>query len=196
MNLKGSRTEKNIMSAFAGESQARNRYTYYASIADKEGFRKIRMVFEETADHEKEHAKRLFKLFEDRSYPVEINPEDSAFPTVFGNTAQNLKSAAEGENHENQEMYPNYAKIAREEGFEDIAKTFESIAEAEKYHERRFLALLKKVEEGSAFKAEKAVVWKCLNCGYHTIDESTEAPIKCPACDHAQKHFEIAVIDY
>lgn len=193
MELKGSQTEKNIMAAFAGESQARNRYTYYASIAGKEGYKKIQAVFEETAGHEKEHAKRLFKLFDPRE-PVTIDA--STFPTVFGTTAENLESAIEGEHHENSEMYPDFAKIAREEGFDEIADVFANIGEAEKYHETRYTVLREKVLSGGMFKAEEAVVWRCRNCGYQTPEASTNAPDKCPACNHPTAHFEIAVINY
>ncbi|MCT4574761.1 MAG: rubrerythrin family protein [Alphaproteobacteria bacterium] len=194
MNLKGTQTEKNIMAAFVGESQARNRYTYYASVAGKEGYKKIQAVFEETANHEKEHAKRLFKLLERDGDDIVI--EGGAQPTVFGDTSTNLKASAEGEHHENSEMYPDFAKVAKEEGLEEIASIFLAIAEAEKYHERRFRALQKKVDEGSMFKAEEAVVWKCRNCGYHTTDMMNEAPEKCPACNHPKAHFEIAIRDF
>jgi rubrerythrin len=188
-----SQTEKNIIAAFAVESQARNRYTYYSSIAGKEGYKKIQAVFEETANHEKEHAKRLFKLL-DHGEPVSI--DGGAFPTVLGSTADNLLSAAEGEHHENSEMYPDFAKIAIEEGFENIAEIFLAIAEAEKYHEKRYIALREKVLSGGMFKAEATVVWKCRNCGYNTPEAMGEAPKKCPACDHAQAHFEISVTDF
>jgi rubrerythrin len=194
MELKGSQTEKNIMTAFVGESQARNRYTYYASIAGKEGYKKIQAVFEETANHEKEHAKRLFKLLERNGELVTI--DGGAQPTVMGNTDANLKASAEGEHHESSEMYPEFAETAKAEGFVDIAVIFLAIAEAEKYHERRYVALREKVVNGSMFKAEQAVVWKCRNCGYNTPNEVGTAPEKCPACDHAQAHFEISINDF
>lgn len=194
MEFKGSNTEKNIMTAFAGESQARNRYTYYASVAGKEGFKKIQAVFEETANHEKEHAKRLFKLLSRDGSDVVI--DGGGQPTVYGDTDANLKASAEGEHHENDVMYPEFAATAKEEGFGEIANIFLAIGEAEKYHERRFLALREKVINGSMFKAEDAVVWKCRNCGYHTPNGVTMAPINCPACDHGQAHFELAVTDF
>ena len=185
MELKGSKTEKNILTAFAGESQARNRYTYFASQAKKEGFVQMAFIFEETANQEKEHAKRLFKLLEGGE--VEIQ---AAFPAgVIGNTAENLKGSAAGENYEWTDMYPSFAKAAREEGFHDIAKIFESIAVAEKQHEKRYLGLLANIEGGTVFKKDKSVVWRCRNCGY--THEGSEAPDVCPACDHALAHFEL-----
>ena len=184
-SLKGTNTEKNLLTAFAGESQARNRYTYHASKAKKDGFAQISHIFEETANQEKEHAKRLFKFLEGGD--VEIQ---AAFPAgVIGTTAENLKAAAAGENHEWQQMYPDFAKIARDEGFENIAKTFQAIAVAEKQHENRFLGLLKNVEEGTVFKKGDKVVWRCRNCGY--LHEGDEAPDLCPACAHPQAHFEL-----
>lgn len=184
-NLKGSQTEKNLLGAFAGESQARNRYTYAASKAKKEGFVQIAKIFTETADQEKEHAKRLFKLLEGGE--VEIT---AAFPAgVIGCTADNLKGAAGGENYEWTEMYPGFAETARKEGFEDIAKVFEAIAVAEKQHEKRYLELLSNVEKQSVFKKGKKVVWQCQNCGY--VHEGEEAPDICPACAHPQAHFEL-----
>jgi len=185
MELKGSRTEKNILAAFAGESQARNRYTYFASQARKDGYIQMADIFTETAGQEKEHAKRLFKLLEGGE--VEIQ---AAFPAgVIGTTAENLKAAAAGEHYEWEEMYPSFAGIAREEGFEDIAKIFESIAVAEKQHEKRYLGLLANIEAGRVFKKEKKVFWRCRNCGY--IHEGEEAPEKCPACAHPQAFFEL-----
>lgn len=185
MSLKGTRTEKNILTAFAGESQARNRYTYYASKARAEGFVQIADIFEETANQEKEHAKRLFKLLEGGE--VEIQ---ASFPAgVIGTTAENLKEAANGENHEWKTMYPEFAKVAREEGFESIAKIFEAIAVAEKQHEKRYLALKSNVESGKVFKREEKVVWRCRNCGY--LHEGFEAPETCPACAHPRAHFEL-----
>jgi len=185
MNLKGSQTEKNLLTAFAGESQARNRYTYFASKARKEDMIQIANIFAETADQEKEHAKRLFKFLEGGE--VEIA---AAFPAgVIGATAENLKAAAGGENYEWTEMYPGFAKTAGKEGFEEIAAVFNSIAVAEKQHEKRYLGLLKNVEGGRLFKKEKPVVWRCLNCGY--IHEGPEAPELCPACDHSQAYFEL-----
>lgn len=183
--LKGSKTEKNLLTAFAGESQARNRYTYFAGKARKEGFVQIAYVFEETADQEKEHAKRIFKFLEGGD--VEIQ---AAFPAgVIGGTAENLKAAAAGEHHEWESMYPEFSKVAREEGFETIAKTFEAIAVAEKQHEKRYLGLLTNVEAGTVFKKDKKVVWRCRNCGY--LHEGNEALKVCPACAHPQAHFEL-----
>jgi rubrerythrin len=185
MELKGSRTEKNILTAFAGESQARNRYTYFASKAKEEGYVQIAVIFEETANQEKEHAKRLFKFLQGDE--VEIS---AAFPAgVIASTADNLKAAAAGENYEHTTMYPGFAQVAREEGFEELAKVFEAIAVAEKQHEKRYLALRANVETGRVFKREKKVVWRCLNCGY--LHEGNEAPEVCPACDHSQAHFEL-----
>jgi len=183
--LKGTQTEKNLLTAFAGESQARNRYTYYAGKAKKEGFVQIASIFEETADQEKEHAKRLFKFL--KGGEVEIQ---AAFPAgVIGATAANLKDAAAGEHHEWASMYPEFAVTAREEGFEEIAKVFEAIAIAEKQHEKRYLDLMANVESDRVFKKTKKVVWRCRNCGY--IHESEEALKVCPACAHPQAHFEL-----
>ncbi|RKX29969.1 MAG: rubrerythrin family protein [Candidatus Zixiibacteriota bacterium] len=184
-DLRGTKTEKNLLTAFAGESQARNRYNYYASKAKKDGFVQIAHVFEETANHEKEHAKRLFKFLEGGE--VEIQ---AAFPAgVISSTAENLKAAAGGEHHEWENMYPEFAETAREEGFDTIAKILEAIAVAEKQHEKRFLGLLANIEAGTVFKKEKKVVWRCRNCGY--IHESEEALKACPACAHPQAHFEM-----
>jgi len=189
-NLKGSRTEKNILTAFAGESQARNRYTYFASQAKKEGYVQIQSIFEETANQEKEHAKRLFKFLEGGD--VEIQ---AAFPAgVIGSTADNLMASAAGENHEYTEMYPDFAKIAREEGFDEIAKVMEAIAVAEKQHEKRYLALAENIKAGKVFKREDAVVWRCRNCGY--LHEGTDAPDECPACAHPRDHFELLGENY
>lgn len=185
MLLKGSKTERNILTAFAGESQARNRYTYYASKARDEGFMQISAVFEETANQEKEHAKRLFKLLQGGE--VEIT---ASFPAgVIGTTLENLRESAGGENHEWTDMYPSFAVEAREEGFDEIAAIFEAIAVAEKQHERRFLGLLANVESGRVFKRAKSTSWVCRNCGYR--HEGEEAPEACPACNHPQSYFEI-----
>ncbi|UCF05005.1 MAG: rubrerythrin family protein [bacterium] len=185
MSIKGTQTEKNLLTAFAGESQARNRYTYFASQARKEGYRQISEIFEETANQEREHAKRLFKLLEGGE--IEIT---AAFPAgVIGCTTDNLKEAAGGENYEWTEMYPGFARVAREEGFEEIAKTFEAIAVAEKQHEKQYNDLRANIEGGRVFKREKKVVWRCLNCGY--LHEGEEAPQCCPACAHPQAHFEL-----
>ena len=189
--LKGTETEKNLLKAFAGESQARNRYTYFASQAKKEGFVQISHIFEETANHEKEHAKRLFKYLE-TGEDLEVT---AAFPAgAMSDTITNLKGAAAGENYEYSSMYPEFAAMAREEGFEEIAKTFESIAVAEQYHERRYLALKKNIENNRVFKKESTVKWRCRNCGYN--HEGDEAPEKCPACDHPRAHFELLKENY
>ena len=185
MGFKGSKTERNILTAFAGESQARNRYGYFASQARKDGFVQIADIFEETANQEREHAKRLFKLLEGGA--VEIQ---AAFPAGFiGTTAENLKASAAGEHYEWEEMYPGFADVAEEEGFGDIGAIFRSIAVAEKQHEKRYLGLLANVEGGTVFKKSKKVVWRCRNCGY--LDEGEEAPEVCPACAHPQAHFEL-----
>jgi rubrerythrin len=189
-SLKGTRTEKNILTAFAGESQARNRYTYFASQAKKEGFVQISTIFEETANHEKEHAKRLFKMLEGGE--VEIV---GSFPAgVIGTTLENLKEAAAGENHEHTQMYPEFAVIAKEEGFGDIADIFLAIAVAEKQHEKRYNDLVGNIEAGRVFRRESEVVWRCRNCGY--LHNGNSAPDECPACDHPQAHFELLGENY
>ncbi len=185
MELKGSRTEKNLLAAFAGESQARNRYTYFASKARKEGYEQIAAIFLETADNEKEHAEREFKYLQGGE--VEVT---ASFPAgVIGDTKANLKAAAAGEYYEWTQMYPEFAKIAKEEGFVEISCAFKSIAEAEKAHEARYLALLKNIEEAKVFKRDKVVKWRCRNCGY--IHEGDEAPKECPACAHPQSYYEL-----
>ena len=184
-SIKGTQTEKNILTAFSGESQARNRYTYFAGQAKKEGYVQIADIFEETANQEKEHAKRLFKLLEGGE--VEIT---GAFPAgVIGTTTENLAEAAGGENYEWTTMYPGFAKVAREEGFDAIAFIFEAIAVAEKQHEKRYVDLKANIEAGRVFKRDKSVTWRCRNCGY--LHEGTEAPGVCPACAHPQAHFEL-----
>jgi rubrerythrin len=185
MDLKGSRTEKNILTAFAGESQARNRYTYFSSQAKKDGYVQMAQIFEETANQEKEHAKRLFKLLPGGEREIQ-----AAFPSgVIGSTADNLEAAAGGEHYEWTDMYPSFAKTAREEGFEDIAVIFEAIAVAEKQHEKRYLGLLANIRSGRVFKKDRPVVWRCLNCGY--LHEGPEAPEECPACAHPRDHYEL-----
>jgi rubrerythrin len=185
MSLKGTQTEKNLLAAFAGESQARNRYTYFASQARKDGFVQISDIFAETADQEREHAKRFFKHLEGGMLEIQ-----AAFPAgLIGSTAENLKAAAAGENEEWTELYPGFAKVARQEGFEAVAQLFEAVMVAEKQHEKRYLDLLNNIEAGSVFKKNKPVVWRCRNCGY--LHEGTEAPDVCPACAHAQAHFEL-----
>jgi len=190
MDLKGSKTEQNLLTAFAGESQARNRYTYYAGQAKKEGFVQIAAIFEETANQEKEHAKRLFKFLQGGEAQVA-----AAFPAgVIGSTHENLQEAAAGENYETTEMYPEFAKVAEEEGFKEIAGVFRSIAVAEARHRDRYLALDKNVVGGTVFKRDKPVRWVCRNCGY--VHEGPEAPSKCPACAHPQAHFELEAANY
>jgi rubrerythrin len=185
--LKGTRTEKNLLAAFAGESQARNRYTYFASQARKEGYEQIAAVFEETANQEKEHAKRFFSMLEGGN--VQITAEYPA--GKIGNTLENLRAAAEGEGYEWGTMYPDFSQVAREEGFEAIARLFENVAVAEKYHGKRYTELADLVEAGRVFKREDPVTWRCRNCGY--IHEGTEAPAACPACAHPQAYFEVLV---
>ena len=185
MDLKGSRTEKNILTSFAGESQARNRYTYFAGQARKEGFVQIAAVFEETANQEKEHAKRLFKLLQGGM--VEVT---AAFPAgVIGTTSQNLAEAAGGENFEWTQMYPGFATVAREEGFAEIAAIFESIAVAERQHERRYLGFKGNVDAKKVFQRDKPAKWVCRNCGY--VHEGAEAPDQCPACAHPREQYEV-----
>ncbi|MDH3345739.1 MAG: rubrerythrin family protein [Kiritimatiellaceae bacterium] len=186
MELKGSQTEQNLMCAFAGESQARNRYTYYASAAKKEGYVQISAIFEETANQEKEHAKRLFKLMEGG----EIEIPASTFPAgPVGSTVDNLLDAAAGEEHEWTEMYPDFAKTAQEEGFNLIASVFSAIAVAEKQHDKRYKKLATNIQAGTVFELGDTIIWQCRNCGY--LHEGTKALNKCPACDHPQAHFEI-----
>ena len=183
--LRGTHTEANLLAAFAGESQARNRYTFFASAAKKEGLQQISAIFEETAAQEKEHAKRLFKFLEGGEVQV-----TASFPAgVIGPTVENLKESAAGENYEHTEMYPGFARVARDEGFQQIAAVFEAIAVAEKQHEKRYLDLAANIEAGRTFKRDKKVVWRCRNCGY--LHEGTEAPDLCVACAHPQAHFEL-----
>jgi len=184
-SLKGTKTEKNLLTAFAGESQARNRYSYFASKARKEGFVQIADIFEETANQEKEHAKRFFKFLEGGE--VEIQ---AAFPAgVIGSTAENLKEAAAGEHYEWETMYPGFADVAESEGFDTIADVFRAVVVAEKQHEKRYLGLLANVEAGTVFKKDHEVTWRCRNCGY--LHHGEEALGVCPACAHPQAHFEL-----
>jgi len=189
-SLKGTQTEKNLLTAFSGESQARNRYTFFASQAKKEGYVQISDIFTETANQEKEHAKRLFKFLEGGE--VEISGTFPAGST--GNTFENLKHSAAGENYEHTEMYPGFAKIAREEGFGNIADVFEAIAVAEKQHEKRYVDLAANIDAGRVFKRDESMTWRCRNCGY--LHEGNEAPEECPACAHAQAHFELLGENY
>ena len=190
MKLRGSKTEKNLLKAFAGESQARNRYTFFASVAKKEGFIQISNIFLETADNEREHAKVFFKYLEGGDAEIVAN-----YPAGrIGTTSENLLSAADGEKLEWSSLYPEFGGVAREEGFEDIADSFKEIAEVEGYHERRYRKLLKNVEDGKVFVKDKSIKWKCGNCGY--VHEGDGAPDECPACKHGREYFEIWVENY
>jgi rubrerythrin len=190
MELKGSKTEKNLLTAFAGESQARNRYTYFASQARKEGYDQIAFIFEETASQEKEHAKRYFSFLQGGECEVQWG-----FPAgKVGTTVDNLLAAAAGENYEHTEMYPGFAKVARQEGFEAISKVFEAICVAEKQHEKRYRALASNIEAGRVFKRNQKVIWRCRNCGY--LHEGNEAPESCPACAHPRAFYEILGENY
>jgi len=184
-NLKGTQSERNLLTAFAGESQARNRYTYFASQAKKEGYVQIADIFAETANQEKEHAERFFSFL--TGGEVEVA---AAFPAgVIGTTLENLKASAAGENFEHTQLYPGFAAVAREEGFDAIAMVFENISVAEKQHEKRYNDLAANIEAGRVFKRDEPVAWRCRNCGYR--HEGTEAPEMCPACAHPQAHFEL-----
>ena len=195
-SLKGTQTAKNLMQSFAGESQARTRYNRYASTADKEGYKQIRDIFNETADHEKAHAGRFWKFLLagfDGELPVKIDIE-ADFPVAQGTTLENLKAAASGENEEWAELYPAFADVADEEGFPEIAEAFRHIALAEERHEIRFNKLAENIEKGIVFKREEKTSWKCGNCGY--VHQGDTAPEMCPACDHPQGHFEIFTEPY
>jgi len=189
--LKGSQTEKNLLKSFAGESQARNRYNYFAKVAKNEGYEQIAAIFEETADNEKEHAKRFFKFLESGE-ALEIT---AMYPAgKIGTTAENLKAAAQGENEEWTILYPEFAHVAAEEGFSEIASAFSMIAKVEKEHEERYKKLADNLAQGLVFQKDGSVRWKCRNCGY--VHEGAEAPEKCPACVHSQAYFEIKEINY
>lgn len=189
-SLKGTKTEKNLLAAFAGESQARNRYTFFASKAKKEGYEQIKGIFEETAANEKEHAERFFKFLEGGK--VEIV---AAYPAgIIGSTAENLEAAAAGEKEEWGTLYPDFAKVAKDEGFDEVAATFKEIGSVEKHHERRYLKLLDNVKSGKVFKKDKPVKWICRNCGY--VYEGEEAPEKCPACAHPRSYYELWCENY
>jgi rubrerythrin len=195
-SLKGTKTLENLMKAFAGESQARYRYTFYASIANREGYKQIEAIFTETADNEKEHAKRFFKLAlegMDGEIPADIDIA-ATYPLAMGNTHDNLKYGAAGENEEWSAIYPEFARIAEEEGFPDVASAFRNILKVEKRHEERYLKLLKNVEEGNVFKKDESTLWICRNCGY--IHEGKSAPEICPACLHPQAHFQMFAENY
>jgi rubrerythrin len=193
MEIKGSETEKNLLKAFAGESQARMRYTYFASVAKKEGYEQISAIFTETADNEKEHAKIFFKHLEkSEGLPVEIT---ASYPAgKIGTTKENLLAAANGEKEEWGELYPEFEKTALKEGFKEIAESFHEIAEVEEEHEKRYRKLLENIQEKSVFKKDKVVKWKCRNCGY--VHEGEEAPDECPACKHPQSYYEILQENY
>ena len=190
MELKGSKTEKNLLKSFAGESQARTRYTFFASVAKKEGYEQISAIFTETADNEKEHAQLFFKYL--KGGDVEIT---AAYPAgVIGTTAENLEAAAEGEKMEWGTLYPDFAEVAEKEGFPEIANTFRMVAEVEEKHERRYRKLLANVKQGKVFKKDKVIKWKCRNCGH--VYEGSEAPERCPVCDHARSYFEVWCENY
>jgi rubrerythrin len=190
MDFKGSRTEKNLLAAFAGESQARTRYTFFASAAKKEGYEQISGIFQETSDNEEEHAQLFFKHLQGGM--VEIN---AAYPAgVVASTAENLKAAAAGEKLEWGTLYPSFGDIAEEEGFNEVARTFRAVAKVEAYHERRYLKLLESVTMGKVFKKDAPIKWKCRNCGF--VFEGNEAPVKCPVCDHPRSYFEVWVENY
>ncbi len=189
-SIKGTKTEKNLLASFAGESQARNRYTYFASVAKKAGFEQIAAIFLETAENEKEHAKMFFKFLEGGE--VEIT---AAYPAgVIGDTVANLEASADGENLEWTKLYKEAAETAREEGFDDVASVFTEIAEVEEEHEKRYRKLIKNIQDGKVFEKDETVKWKCRNCGY--VHEGNEAPEKCPACSHPQSYYEMMCENY
>ncbi len=189
-SIKGTQTEKNLLKAFAGESQARNRYTYFASVAKKEGYEQISGIFEETAENEKEHAKVFFKFLE--GGPTEIT---ATYPAgKIGTTAENLFAAAEGEHEEWGSIYPEFEKVAEKEGFKDIAKAFKEIGEVEERHEKRYRKLLENVKGHKVFKKDGEIYWKCRNCGY--VHKGKEAPLVCPACKHPQAYYEVLAENY
>lgn len=196
LNLSGTKTAENLLKAFAGESQARNRYTYYASIADKEGYKQIRNIFIETADNEKEHAKRFYKfLLEGLQAELPAMLEiKAAYPVAQGNTLDNLKAAASGEYEEWSALYPAFAQTAEEEGFPEIAAAFNMISLVEKRHEARYQKLAANIKNDKVFKKDSTILWKCGNCGY--VHEGTKAPDSCPACLHPQAHFEVFAENY
>jgi rubrerythrin len=190
MELKGSKTEENLLKSFAGESQARTRYTFFASAAKKEGYEQISAIFTETADNEKEHAELFFKFLEGGMAEI-----TASYPAgVIGTTAENLKEAADGEKLEWGTLYPDFAEVAEKEGFPEIANTFRIVAAVEEKHERRYRKLLANVKQGKVFKKDKVIKWKCRNCGH--IYEGSEAPERCPVCDHARSYFEVWCENY
>jgi len=190
MDFKGSRTEKNLLAAFAGESQARNRYTFFASIAKKESYEQIAAIFQETADNEKEHAELFFKHL--RGGMAEIT---AAYPAgIIASTAENLKAAADGEKYEWTLLYPNFGEVAEQEGFSAIAQTFNEVAKVEAYHERRYLKLLENVKQDKVYKKDAPMKWKCRNCGF--VVEGAEAPAVCPVCKHPRSYYEVWCENY
>jgi rubrerythrin len=190
MELKGSRTEKNLLAAFAGESQARTRYTFFSSAAKKEGYEQISAIFQETSDNEKEHAQLFFNHLKGGTAEV-----TASYPAgMIGKTAQNLKAAADGEKLEWGTLYPGFADVAEKEGFKDVARTFRMVAKVESYHERRYRKLLANVEQGIVFKKDSPIKWKCRNCGH--VFEGAEAPEKCPVCSHPRSYFEVWCENY
>jgi rubrerythrin len=189
-SIKGTKTEQNLLKSFAGESQATNRYEFFAKVAKKEGYEQISAIFQETAKHEKEHAKRFFKFLEGGMTEI-----TATYPAgIIGTTPENLKAAAEGENEEWTELYPEFAKIAEEEGFKDVAVAFKMIAKVEKAHEERYRTLYNNLENGKVFERDGKVIWKCRNCGF--LHESAKAPKICPACLHPQSYFEIEAFNF
>lgn len=193
-SLKGSKTAENLMKSFAGESQARTRYTYYSSIAKKEGFVQISNIFLETAEQEKEHAKRFYKFLKN-DYVDEAIEIQAAYPVSFHeSTLKNLIAAANGENEEWTDLYPSFAEVADEEGYPEVAIAYRKILEVEKHHENRYKKLAKNIEDGKVFKKDEVILWKCINCGY--IYEGDEAPAACPACAHPQAYFEVLAENY
>ena len=193
-SLKGTKTAENLLKAFAGEAQARNRYTYYASVARKEGYVQISNIFSETADHEKEHAKRFFKFLNEDLNGEMVEITNASYPVALGDTKANLLAAAQGENEEWSSMYPEFARVADEEGFPEIAEVFRRVSISEKFHEERYRKLLANIKNDKVFKKDTVVKWKCGNCGY--IHEGKNAPNLCPACAHPQAHFELLTEPY
>ncbi|MBU1083689.1 MAG: rubrerythrin [Candidatus Omnitrophota bacterium] len=189
-SIKGTKTEKNLLASFAGESQARNRYTYFASVAKKAGYEQIAAIFLETAENEKEHAKKFFKYLEGGMAEI-----TACYPAgIIGDTAENLAAAAAGENEEWTVLYSGFAETAKKEGFDEVAETYTNIAKVEKEHEKRYLKLLENVKKRTVFKKEKSIEWKCRNCGY--VHEGAEAPETCPACKHPKAYFEVLSENY
>ena len=196
MTLKGTKTAQNLITSFAGESQATMRYRYEAKVADKEGYKQISAIFEETARNEIEHAARFYKFLKEefKLDAIELNPEYTAFPVVFHDTLTNLQGAIDGENEECEEMYPSFADVAEEEGFDEIARAFRNIAKVEGAHRDRYQKLHDNVENGKVFEKDEKVIWKCGNCGF--LYEGKVAPKICPACAHKQEWFEVAAFNY